>query len=55
LLTRKMMDDKEFYNEGLIVSEQLLKQFDKDIIRQKLIDTYQSLLESKLMLNAQLI
>jgi 1,2-diacylglycerol-3-alpha-glucose alpha-1,2-galactosyltransferase len=55
LLTRKMMADQEFYNEGINISQQLLKQFDKDIIREKLIDTYQSLLERKLMLKPQLI
>jgi 1,2-diacylglycerol-3-alpha-glucose alpha-1,2-galactosyltransferase len=55
LMTRKMVYDKEFYNEGMKVSEQLLIQFDKDIIRQKLIETYQSLLEKKLMLKAQLV
>jgi 1,2-diacylglycerol-3-alpha-glucose alpha-1,2-galactosyltransferase len=43
-LTKKMMQDKEFYNEGLKLSEQLLNQFDKDNIRIKLINIYQSLL-----------
>jgi 1,2-diacylglycerol-3-alpha-glucose alpha-1,2-galactosyltransferase len=45
-MTRKMINEKEYYNEGLNISEQLLRQFDKDIIRKKLIDTYQSLLDS---------
>jgi 1,2-diacylglycerol-3-alpha-glucose alpha-1,2-galactosyltransferase len=43
-LTKKMIIDKQFYNEGLKISEQLLTQFNKDIIREKLIDIYQSLL-----------
>jgi 1,2-diacylglycerol-3-alpha-glucose alpha-1,2-galactosyltransferase len=45
-LTRRMIDDKEFYNEGLKISEQLLVQFDKDIIRGKLINVYKSLLNN---------
>jgi 1,2-diacylglycerol-3-alpha-glucose alpha-1,2-galactosyltransferase len=43
-LTRKMIQDKEFYNEGLKISQQLLNQFDKDNIRIKLINIYKSLL-----------
>jgi 1,2-diacylglycerol-3-alpha-glucose alpha-1,2-galactosyltransferase len=50
-LTRKMINDEEFYNEGLVISERLLRQFDKDIIRRKLIDMYQSLLDSYLEYN----
>ena len=42
-LTKRMADDKEFYNEGLKISEQLLNQFDKEKIRKKLIGVYQSL------------
>jgi 1,2-diacylglycerol-3-alpha-glucose alpha-1,2-galactosyltransferase len=45
-LTKKMILDKQFYKEGLKISEQLLRQFDKDIIRKKLIDIYQSLLNN---------
>jgi 1,2-diacylglycerol-3-alpha-glucose alpha-1,2-galactosyltransferase len=45
-LTRKIMNDRQFYNEGLKISEQLLTQFDKDIIREKLISVYKSLLKS---------
>jgi len=45
-LTKKMIRDKEFYNEGLKISQQLLKQFDKDTIREKLICVYQSLLSN---------
>ena len=45
-LTKKMIEDPQFYNEGLKISEQLLMQFDKDIIREKLIKIYQSLLSN---------
>jgi 1,2-diacylglycerol-3-alpha-glucose alpha-1,2-galactosyltransferase len=44
-MTKRMILDREFYDEGLKISEDLLKQFDKNIIRQKLIDIYQSLLD----------
>ena len=57
-MTKRMINDKEFYNEGLRVSEQLLVQFDKDIIRQKLLVVYKSLLndwQSSMMLSASLI
>ncbi len=43
-LIRKMTYDKEFYSEGLKISEQLITQFDKDIIRNKLICVYKGLL-----------
>jgi 1,2-diacylglycerol-3-alpha-glucose alpha-1,2-galactosyltransferase len=43
-LTKKMIQDKEFYYQGLKISQQLLNQFDKDNIRIKLINIYQSLL-----------
>jgi 1,2-diacylglycerol-3-alpha-glucose alpha-1,2-galactosyltransferase len=43
-LTRRMINDKKFYNEGLRISERLLNQFDKEIIREKLIHTYRGLL-----------
>ena len=57
-LTKRMIEDREFYNEGLGISEQLLIQFDKEIIRQKLISVYKSLLnswESSVALRASLI
>jgi 1,2-diacylglycerol-3-alpha-glucose alpha-1,2-galactosyltransferase len=57
-LTKRMINDQEFYDEGLKISEQLLIQFDKDIIREKLIAVYQSLLnnwQSSLMLSASFI
>jgi 1,2-diacylglycerol-3-alpha-glucose alpha-1,2-galactosyltransferase len=43
-LTRRMINDKDFYCKGLEISKQLLTQFDKDIIRKKLLDIYNSLL-----------
>jgi 1,2-diacylglycerol-3-alpha-glucose alpha-1,2-galactosyltransferase len=46
-LTKRMINDKEFYNEGLRISEKLLRQFDKNIIREKLISVYQSLMSNK--------
>ena len=43
-LTKRMIHDKDFYNEGLNISEQLIKQFDKNIIRGKLINLYETLI-----------
>ncbi len=45
-LTKRMRDDNDFYNEGVDISGQLLKQFDKDIIRRKLINVYDNLLSN---------
>ena len=45
-MTRQMITDREFYNMGLILSEQLITQFDKDIIRGKLIAVYQGLMNN---------
>ena len=46
-LTKRMINDKEFYDEGVRISEQLLRQFDKNIIREKLISVYQSLVSNQ--------
>ena len=57
-LTRRMISDRQYYEEGLKISEQLLVQFDKELIREKLIAVYKSLLnnwESSIMLSAPLI
>jgi len=43
-LTKRMIHDKDFYNEGLKISERLIKQFDKNDIRGKLINLYESLI-----------
>jgi 1,2-diacylglycerol-3-alpha-glucose alpha-1,2-galactosyltransferase len=43
-LIKRMKSDDQYYREGLDISEQLLSQFDKDIIRSKLISTYVALL-----------
>ncbi|MFZ2287984.1 MAG: glycosyltransferase family 4 protein [Bacteroidales bacterium] len=45
-LTKRMIDDKEFYNNGLKISEQLLRQFDKDQIREKLLSIYEDLVSN---------
>ena len=53
-----MISDRQYFEEGLRISEQLLMQFDKEIIREKLIDVYKSLLnnrESSILLSAPLI
>jgi hypothetical protein len=53
-----MISDRQYYEEGLKISEQLLVQFDKELIREKLIAVYKSLLnnwESSIMLSAPLI
>jgi 1,2-diacylglycerol-3-alpha-glucose alpha-1,2-galactosyltransferase len=43
-LTKRMIHDKDFYNEGLKISERLIKQFDKNDIRGKLISLYETLI-----------
>jgi 1,2-diacylglycerol-3-alpha-glucose alpha-1,2-galactosyltransferase len=43
-LTKRMISDEQFFSDGLKISEALLRQFDKDLIRNKLISTYQYLL-----------
>jgi 1,2-diacylglycerol-3-alpha-glucose alpha-1,2-galactosyltransferase len=45
-LTKRMINDKEFYDDGLKISEQLLRQFDKDQIREKLLSVYKDLLSN---------
>lgn len=45
-ITKRMLTDKEYYNEGLRISENLLLQFDKDRIREKLIHVYSTLLRN---------
>ena len=42
-LTRKLIQDKSFYEEGLEISKQLITQFDKNKIRAQLINLYQEL------------
>jgi 1,2-diacylglycerol-3-alpha-glucose alpha-1,2-galactosyltransferase len=57
-LTRQMINDKQFYDRGLEISEQLLTQFDKEIIREKLIAVYKGLLndwQSSVMLSTPVI
>jgi len=57
-LTKRMIEDRNYYKEGLRLSEQLLIQFDKDIIREKLIGVYQGLLsdrQSAVLIRASII
>jgi hypothetical protein len=42
-----MINDPKYYDEGLKLSEQLLNQFDKDVIREKLLAVYRSLLDNQ--------
>lgn len=42
-LTKRFMSEKSFYEEGLKISEKLIHQFDKNIIREKLINLYHDL------------
>jgi hypothetical protein len=39
-----MMNDKDFYEEGLSISNKLLTQFDRKKIREEFISLYKSLL-----------
>ena len=42
-ITQKLMNNKAFYEQGMVVSQTLIRQFDKEIVRRKLIDLYQEL------------
>jgi 1,2-diacylglycerol-3-alpha-glucose alpha-1,2-galactosyltransferase len=42
-MTKRMIYDRDYYEQGLDISQQLLSQFDKDMIREKLINIYRSL------------
>jgi 1,2-diacylglycerol-3-alpha-glucose alpha-1,2-galactosyltransferase len=42
-LVRRMIREKEFYRQGVEISNQLLSQFDKDRIREKFIALYEML------------
>ncbi len=44
-VTNQLMKDKAFYSNGLLVSKQLITQFDKDKIREKLVSLYARLNE----------
>jgi 1,2-diacylglycerol-3-alpha-glucose alpha-1,2-galactosyltransferase len=45
-ITKMMLADFDFYHKGLIISQNLIKQFDKEAIRKKLIDLYSSLVNN---------
>ena len=51
-LTRRMIYDRNYYEEGLEISKRLLVQFDKERIKEKLILLYNDLIENRE--NAQL-
>ena len=46
-ITKKLIADKKFFNDGMKISETLLTQFNKDKIRKQLIDLYYSLPQKK--------
>lgn len=46
-LTKKLLNEPDFYEQGLQISEQLIKQFDKEKIRQQLMDLYREVAERK--------
>ncbi|WP_419801362.1 glycosyltransferase family 4 protein [Mucilaginibacter sp.] len=45
-IIRKLLNEPLFYTQGLKLSEELIKQFDQEKIRQQLIDLYQSMVSS---------
>jgi len=44
-ITKQLMNDKSFYANGLLISKQLITQFDKEKIREKLVNLYARLNE----------
>ena len=47
-MTKKLLYDKEYYSEALNVSENLIKQFDKNKIREQLLQVYNQLVCPKI-------
>jgi 1,2-diacylglycerol-3-alpha-glucose alpha-1,2-galactosyltransferase len=45
-LTRRLIQDKSFYEAGIKISKQLITQFDKNRIREQLINLYQELFKN---------
>jgi 1,2-diacylglycerol-3-alpha-glucose alpha-1,2-galactosyltransferase len=45
-LTKRLLHDANFYQEGLTISKALIKQFDQEKIKQQLIDLYQEVVSS---------
>jgi 1,2-diacylglycerol-3-alpha-glucose alpha-1,2-galactosyltransferase len=43
-MVKRMMSEKKYYNDGIEISHRLLAQFEKEIIREKLVTLYKSLL-----------
>jgi 1,2-diacylglycerol-3-alpha-glucose alpha-1,2-galactosyltransferase len=46
-LTRKMISDKAFFEEGIAVSKLLITQFDENAVREKLVQIYRRLCEEE--------
>lgn len=44
VMVKRMISDKKFYEEGIEISQRLLTQFEKEIIREKFVTLYKSLL-----------
>ena len=45
-LTNRMINDKQFYSEGVEISRQLITQFEKASIRKRLIEIFQNVLDN---------
>ena len=45
LLVKHLMTDKRFYADAVVLSSNLVAQFDKDLIRRKLLDLYEQVLD----------
>lgn len=46
-LTKKLLHEPDFYEQGLAISSELIKQFDQEKIRQQLLGLYAEVLEGK--------
>ncbi len=46
-IVRRLLTDKDFYDEGLRISEALIRQFDKDKIREQLMELYVQIMRQK--------
>ncbi len=46
-LTKKLLNEPEFYTQGLAISAELIKQFDQEKIRQELVDLYREVAGGK--------
>lgn len=48
-ITRRMMNDRKYYDNAVILSENLVKQFDEARVREKLMDLYDKLQNNQLI------